>query len=72
MIPIKFTFWLLLGFMVVIFTSGAIGLFIGYNVADTQFQDDKDTQIQELVKRNQQLEAQFVEGLKDLGQQCSK
>ncbi|EGC0267556.1 hypothetical protein H8U31_001307 [Salmonella enterica] len=72
--------WVLLGFMVIITISGIIGLFIGYNVAENRFQEDRirmvalqnqalDERNQRLVEaaaRNQQLEKQFMLSISDL------
>ena len=63
-----------MGFMVVIFISGVIGMFIGYNVAENNFQEqrihliaaqnqalaERDARRFEAEKRNDQLELQFI------------
>ncbi|EBA6160065.1 hypothetical protein BIW22_20850 [Salmonella enterica] len=72
--------WVLLAFMVIIFISGAIGLFIGYNVAENRFQearlhmvalqnqalDERNQRLVEATARNQQLEKQFMLSISDL------
>lgn len=72
--------WVLLAFMVIIFISGIIGLFIGYNVAENRFQearlhmvalqnqalDERNQRLVEATARNQQLEKQFMMSISDL------
>ncbi|EDY2030056.1 hypothetical protein GTB64_004498 [Salmonella enterica] len=74
--------WAMLVFMITIFISGLIGLYIGYSMAENRFQeqrlhmitaqnkalDEKDTRLQEAAKRNQQLEGQFLASIDTLNQ----
>ncbi|EIP9220990.1 hypothetical protein LT875_002436 [Salmonella enterica] len=74
--------WMLCGFMVVVCISGAIGLFIGYNVADNRFQEEKlqlvtaqnaalaerDKRRIEAEQRNAQLEGKFLNQLQVLNE----
>ncbi|EAM1616339.1 hypothetical protein EU642_22135 [Salmonella enterica] len=72
--------WVLLGFMVVIVISGAIGLFIGFNMAETRFQEEKISLVKAQNKalderdklriaaeeKNLQLETQFLASVQEL------
>ncbi|EAB4417278.1 hypothetical protein D7B12_17765 [Salmonella enterica] len=72
--------WMLLGFMVVIFISGVIGMFIGFNVAENSFQEqrihmiavqnqalaERDKRRIEAEQRNTQLETQFLAQIQGL------
>ncbi|EJG5414289.1 hypothetical protein NAD41_000890 [Salmonella enterica] len=74
--------WVFCGFMVIIFISGAIGLFIGYNVAENRFAEDKlalvATQTKALAERdrlrvvaeerNARLETQFLAQVDELSE----
>lgn len=69
--------WVLLAFMVVIFISGLIGMYIGYTVADNRFQearihmiaatnaalDERDDRLHEQAERNVRLENEFMESI---------
>jgi uncharacterized membrane-anchored protein YhcB (DUF1043 family) len=69
--------WVLLAFMVVIFISGLIGMYIGYTVADNRFQeakihmiananaalDERDDRLHEQAERNVRLENEFMSSI---------